>query len=117
MDASLSHKIENLRREADQIRKEIQARLAAMPDNPRVHRISDKAFVMSWRRVGKSWSVEYHDFNYQYGAIAKALEGMDVLQIPAFIKSLIDKGVFRISSQHKVKLHPDVREQLRTLLD
>ncbi len=95
----------------------LNAMIAALPDNPRVSRINDKAFVIRKSDLGDNWTPEHHDFKWQYRAIIAAIQRAKAVDAIAALRKIIAAGKVRYSDcQEFVHLHPDVIANLQTLL-
>ena len=53
----------------------IEARILALPDNPRIKRLSPQAFIVSSKDLGDNWTVAYHDYKAQYRLVVEAISG------------------------------------------
>ena len=92
----------------------LDAEIRALPDNPRIKRLSARAFLMRASDLRSNWSPRYHDFKWCYSEIAKA-----VARSPDpdnMLNGIIESGKLKIyrgvSSWDVVSLHPDVIEKL-----
>lgn len=95
----------------------LDAEIRALPDNPRIKRMSARAFLMRASDLGSNWSPRYHDFKLCYSEIAKAVtRSPDPDNV---LNGIIESGKLKIyrgvSSWDVVPLHPDVIEKLKTL--
>ena len=54
-----------------QILSQLDAEIRALPDNPRIKRMSPHCFLMRAADLGSIWSPRHHDFKWCYGEIAK----------------------------------------------
>ena len=96
--------------------------IAALPDNPRIHRMNDRCFVVSKKDLGDNWTPEHHDFQWQYRAVIASIQRAKAVDAIAALRAIVAAGKVRYpncpsDNSHKyVNLHPDVIANLKTLL-
>jgi len=91
--------------------------IAALPDNPRIHRMNDKCFTVSWKDLGNNWTPEHHNFKWQYQAVIASIQRAKTVDAIATLRRIIAAGKVRYPSHEQyVNLHPDVIANLQTLL-
>ena len=107
------HEVEMQRLVAD-----LKAQIVALPDNPRIKRMSRGAFTMSSKDLDGNWSAEHHDFKKQYELIIGMIERSEPSRAVAIIRAAIEEGSIRPSKapHNTLKLHPDVINHLKGLL-
>jgi DNA-binding GntR family transcriptional regulator len=98
--------------------EDLKAQIAALPDNPRITRISKQAFTISSRDIGSNWSAEHHDFKCQYRKLVEMIERAEPGRAVAIVRNAVEDGAIRPSksSSSTIRLHPDVVAHLKTLL-
>jgi len=97
------------------IRIQIAARIKSLPDNPRIHRLSDRCFILQFKDLGCNWTPEYHDFKRQYGLLSQCIEKRRPETLLSFLKTTVQERSFKVNNNYSVKLHPDVVGYLRSL--
>ena len=115
-----------MQRVDESLRAEMAARILALPDNPKVHRLSDspRCFVVQFKDLGNNWTPHYHDFKGQYKIAAdlftqrkNGLNGHGyVHSFEAACRTLVQMirtGKYRVNSMWTMVIHPDVRKSLR----
>jgi DNA-binding GntR family transcriptional regulator len=97
----------------------LKEQIEALPDNPRITRVSQQAFTISSRDIGNNWSPEHHDFKCQYRQIIEMIERAEPSRAVAIIREAIAKKAIRPSKapSNTLQLHPDVVAHLSTLLE
>lgn len=118
----------NLRRHLAQIfvtgrrvKKDLIAKIIALPDNPRIQRLGDtpKCFVVMFSDLGDNWTPAHHDFKYQYKLLAKELSRRSVERAWLFLKKAVWQGHFiesgAVNGQGKLNFHADVLKYLMEL--
>ncbi len=97
--------------------EQLSAMIAALPDNPRINRINDKCFIVSFKDLGRNWTPEYHDFRCQYRAIIRAMQRSKSIDALRTLRRIIGaQQVSNESGKGYTKLHPDVIVNLQKLL-
>ncbi len=107
-------KIGELMAEIDRIRMALTERIGTLPDNPRIHRMSEHAFIMSSKDLGDVWSAEYHDFKHQYRKIIDYLIQGEPQACYAKLERALQLG--RLENSEKTKLHPEVVNHVKGIL-
>ena len=127
---SLEQEIENsmaaVRRIVDQIKEKVRA----LPDNPRITRLGPNTFTVRKKdlidppREDKSggagisnWTPEHHDFIMQYDAILDAIDSGDPAHVFTRLRNILATEYVQVTSQYRIKLHPDVVHHLQVLVD
>jgi hypothetical protein len=100
-----------LNKKAEQFREQVIKKLLKLADNPRIKRISDKAFILKSSNLGDNFSPEHHDFALCYRLIAELLRKKPVTEVYSTIVAIIETGQYRDGSC-KINLHPDVIKNL-----
>lgn len=96
------------------LRENLKAKILALPDNPRIHRINDRCFIMMSSDLGSNWTAEFHDFKHQYEYIAEMIDTEQPKTVCALLDQIVEKG--SITRKHQtVYFHPDVRAYLSNL--
>lgn len=98
------------------LRESLKAKILALPDNPRIHRLGPRCFVMmsSDMFASGNWTAEFHDFKHQYEYIAEMIDTKQPKTVCALLDQIVEKG--SITRKHQtVYFHPDVRAYLRNL--
>lgn len=91
--------------------------IAELPDNPRIHRMNDKCFVVSKSNLGDNWTPEHHDFKWQYRAVIASIQRAKAVDAITTLRNIIAAGKVRYPDcQQYVTLHADVVANLKTLL-
>lgn len=115
---TLSEELDRAQRRLDEILRRIAERVEALPDNPRVRRVSANAFTLSASDLGSNWSPFYHDFKAQYRAVADAIRGGNVATSTARLRAIISsRSVGNSAGRFARTLHPEVVAHLKRLLD
>jgi len=96
----------------------LQQQITSLPDNPAIQRCKTNphCFVISFKELGLNWSVEHHDFVFQYREIAKqAQTANDPFKC---LQRIAHAGFILIGHKPKytVRLHPLVIKHINTLL-
>jgi len=96
----------------------LKAQIAALPDNPRIKRLSAYGFVMSSKDLNNNWSAEHHNFLEQYRLIVEMIERAEPSRAVAIVRDAVAKGFIRPTKapSNAFKLHPDVINHLKGLL-
>ena len=130
---------ESLRARMREIRAEYEARRSAimeqfqtqireLPDNSRIRRLTQRCYVIQASQLKNNWSAEYHDFRYCYEKIAehigkshdpdRALQRIIDDREIVYTTSIVQGEALcrsRYRGIHRLKLHPDIIEHLKTL--
>jgi len=118
--------------EMDRLVSAFKARIAELPDNPRIQRLSPKCFVASFSdvtanqtvertdgsktHIGSNWSPEHHDFKEQYRHLIELVSRSSDRPIQ-IVYDAIKSGRIRVGEpKYTITLHPDVVWHLRELL-
>jgi hypothetical protein len=101
--------------ERDRLVAEIKRVIKGLPDNPRIRRApgNPHCFVTNFASLGSNWSVEHHDFKFQYDEVARQVAVSDD---PAKrLTDLIREGKLRVNGSrgYTVHMHSDVLAHLR----
>ncbi len=102
---------------SERIRAQIAAKIKSLPDNPRIRRLSDRCFILQFKDLGCNWAPEYHDFKRQYRLLSQAIGTKSPAALTEFLKTVVQKGAFKVNSHYTVKMHPDVIGHLRSFLE
>ena len=89
----------------------------AMPDNPKINRISDQCFTISVKDLSPDLCLTpgYYDFKRQYRLIVEIIEDNGTSRALTLIREIITNGSIRYHSE-VTKFHPGVVEHLKTLM-
>ncbi len=94
----------------------LQQVLASAPDNPKIHRLDSRCFVLRFKDLGSNWSPEYHDWRSQYQYISDLFTTHSLGTALRLVVIVIRKGKLRIPSERHTKYFaPEVRKYLRSL--
>jgi hypothetical protein len=104
--------------ERQRLLAEIQTVIRNLPDNPRIRRAAGNphCFVTNFASLGTNWSVEFHDFKFQYDEVARQLAAsIDPIK---HLTNLVREGRLLVKGTqgargYTVKMHPDVIAHLR----
>lgn len=102
------------------MKTEIESFIGQLPDNDQIRRVSTrpKAFVIKSSELSKhdNWSPEFHDFKTQYQFILDRLvKSSSIADFRSFLSKAISDRKVKVG-KHTYKLHPDVVQNLSTLL-
>lgn len=65
----------------------------ALPDNPRINRISEKCFTISSSDLGTTnWTPFYHDFRNQYAYLKAVIENYPPDTVENIFQEIVTKG-------------------------
>ena len=115
----LEKSIEDIKKQADTIRRKLKERIESLPDNPRINRLGKNCFTIKLSDLGDKLNLSpaHHDFKRQYQLICEVIDRKDLRKLPEFFKGLIDKGILVDHPQYRrLNLHKDVIEFLREIL-
>ena len=110
-------RLQNAVEQTERIRIRIAIGIRFLPDNPRINRLNDRCFILQFKDLGCNWTPEYHDFKRQYNLLSQAIGAKSPAALTEFLKTVVQKGAFKVNSYHTVKLHPDVIGHLRSFLE
>src|SRR5574340_25708 len=105
---SIDQQIKEISDQLSALVKALIDRIKALPDNPRVKRITKSCFVVSSKDLGDNWSYKYHDFILQYNAVIAAIQKTNPLHAVDKLRSIVTAGEIRQPGITIVRLHPDV---------
>ncbi|MCK5563671.1 MAG: hypothetical protein KAJ07_00355 [Planctomycetes bacterium] len=100
----------------------LRARVAQLPDNPKINRINDRCFVISSKDLGPESILcpIYHDHKHQYGLVCdfikKAIKSNPYKAV-ATITDMLKKERLRVSENYTQRLHPKVCEKVLKVLN
>ena len=86
---------------------EVRLKIQALPDNPRINRLSDRSFILSSNQLGRNWDPFYHDFKAQYQYISERIEKMETGCVVCWLDKLI-KNEHEYVNYNMIKFHPEV---------
>jgi hypothetical protein len=109
---ALKEDIERLQQEANRLREGIKAKIKALPDNPKITRLGDgKAFTLSSKDLGQSWSPFYHDYRAQYETLAEVIDKTDPMRLPWKISGIAATGKLKRGAE-TLTFNPEVLKHL-----
>ena len=101
---------------------QLKTHILALPDNPRINRITSQCFTINSKDLGSNWSPEHHNFKKQYELIVKELQASKPANVFNKLHKIISEGKIVTSTttgylrtNHTLNLHPDVVSHLRKL--
>jgi len=102
----------------DRVRVSLQDKIKALPDNPKIKRMpgNPRAMVVSFKDIGKNWSVAHHDFKQQYEMLVQELDRGDSIGTLEKLRGIIESRVIRDRSG-SLTLHPVVVENLVKMME
>ena len=100
---------------SERLRAQIAVRIKSLPDNPGIHRLNDRCFILRSKDLGCNWTPEYHDFKRQYVLLSRCIERKRPETLLSFLRTTVQKSSFKVNNNYTVKLHPDVVGYLRRL--
>ncbi len=106
-----------------ELRTEITAAISALPDNPKIKRLSRQCYTINSSDLGDNWSASYHDYSFQYRVLIERIELTDSIEtLDKLVNMIIDSGFVKLPEGHHasrgmrgLQLHPDVVNGLRTI--
>jgi hypothetical protein len=101
------------------LRKQIQDKIKALPDNPRINRLGKNCFTMKQSDLGDNWTPEHHDFKRTYETICEKLESVKLENVEKALLDMILKEQVvtqNKNSKNRLNLHKDVIEHLKTII-
>lgn len=102
------------------IRRKIVDAILKLPDNPDIERLGDggNCFQINSSVLGteNNWSPHYHDFRAQYRLICGVISDTPIEDIPFKLKTMVDKKIVATGGA-TYRLHPQVAENLKTLME
>jgi len=101
----------------DRVRVSLQDKIKALQDNPKIKRMpgNPRAMVVSFKDIGKNWSVAHHDFKQQYEMLAQELDRGDSIGVLDKLRGIIESRVIR-DRNGSVTLHPMVVGNLNQMM-
>lgn len=117
--AEAKNKLIEAHKAIETICSQLATLINALPDNPKINRISDNAYTISSSDLGtKNWSPSYNDFKSQYERIAEDVKrSSDPFNQLATIITVGKVKDHRTTPKKFVTLHPDVIEHLKGIID
>jgi len=106
-------------KEMAKIRRQIVDAILKLPDNPNIERLGKNgSFQIKASTLTKenNWSPHYHDFKAQYRLIAGVIADSPIEDIPFKLKTMVEKKIVATGGA-TYKLHPQVAENLKTLME
>jgi len=105
----------------NQIKSELQAlakQVRELPSNPNVEELGHKCISINSSELFKHdiWSPGYYIFSDQYDTIAELIETLPVDEVLKRLDQIIKKKQVYIK-QNLIKFHPQVIENLKTIID
>lgn len=111
----LQFQFKTVAEQLDQLVNNLVAAILALPDNPRITRVSNNCFVLCSKDLGNNWTPTHHDFKKQYQLIVDTIRRSHAIDAMDTLQRIINEGKIK-DGTNKVNLHPDVIEHLKTLL-
>ena len=118
--------LNSLYQKAERLRRLLCMKIESLPQNDNIKIISEspKIFILNSSNLSStSWTPQYYDFKSQYKFISEVLVKIHHTKISDTISHMIKKGWVTKRgdsywrSQEGLRLHPDVVEHLKTLLN
>jgi len=111
-------KINELIVEAIRIRKQVADLILGLPDNENINRLNDNCFVMSTSQLSKDidLSPEHYDYKYQYKMIHRIIIDEPLEKTFLKLNEIIRKGSITYKGNRLFKLHPQVIENLKSII-
>jgi hypothetical protein len=99
------------------LKTDLIGKISDLPDNPKIKRIGTegKAFTMSSKDLGESWSPFYYDFKSQYKAIVKIINTSPIETVITKMESIVENG-YADNSKSSQRFHPEVRKYLSEMM-
>lgn len=97
------------------LKAELQAKILALPDNPRIERVSDIAFTVKASEMNEHLAAEYHNFKHVYELLAQVIDNVSTDRLYTFMRETIKDGYF-MRRGNKVFLHPDIVSHLKVIM-
>lgn len=115
--SKLESTIGKLAEEAQRIKDGLKAEIAALPDNPKIKRLSDSPSCYSVKAgdLGNNFSAEYHDFKWQYERIIEIIDKTDTLNLPTVLAGLVMGARYK-KDQRIITFHPEVIRRLTEII-
>lgn len=112
---NLRQALADLEQRRDQILSQLCFQIEALPDNPRIKRISEQSFVLRASDLGNTWAPEHYDFKRCYKLIVAYLRKQPASQFAVCFKRVIDNKQLIINPSWKIRLHADVVAHLERI--
>jgi len=98
------------------IRQKLNDLIMNLPDNPKIHRLSDKVncFVLRFKDLGNNWSPFFHDFKLQYKMLVEIIDSTDAIHVNQKLEDIIEKESY-FKDDHTYKFNPAVIEHLTSI--
>lgn len=103
-----------MQRQVKELKDRLRTRIEELPDNPKIQRMSDTAFVMNIKDIGPEaiLSPLYHDFKAQYRIISDLIDRAPVEEVSRILDRIFKDGTYVYKGQ-STKFHPEVIRNLR----
>lgn len=101
------------------IKQKLADELLALPDNPKITRLSDRCFTISSADLSSDLCLtpEYYDFKRQYELIVQIISECSVERAQALMEDIIRKGSIHYPSGVYHRFHPNIVEQLKIIME
>jgi hypothetical protein len=86
-----------------------------LPQNKLIKPISSNCFIVKLGCLKQNWSVEYHDFKWQYHAIVSLLRKDNKLKVINNLNQILEQQTLKIQGT-RYRLHPQVINNIKRLL-
>ena len=94
-------------------------RIGALPDNPRIQRLTDKCFVIMSSDLDDNWTPNYHDFRLQYRLLQALVMKTSFEKLKSTLEGVVATGTLPVTTlqyDRGFKLHPDVIANLKAMI-
>lgn len=120
MEMELISYIEEIKKTEKQAKIMLIDKVKTFPENRNIKRINRNCFIISSNVVfsdkEKTLSAEYYDFAYQYKFICDRIKTVRLEGLINMVDKWIKTGYININDNQRLKLHPEVIKNLKTLI-
>lgn len=111
---SIIDKVNQIKSELSQLADSIRN----LPPNPNVEALGNNCFSIKLSEIAKydKWSPGFHDFQNQYDLIAELIETLPIDQVLDKLNRIIKTKRYYHKS-NTINFHPDVIQNLKTIID
>lgn len=114
MQAEIEGAITQFTKKWIRLKTKLENAILSLPDNPKIRRLDDRCFVLSFSDLGNNWTPFFHDFKQQYKKLVAIIDHAEPTTITPTLRAIIETGIY-YHHGHTYRFNPAVIGHLQTL--